>query len=266
MSQLNAVVNINLQNYLRDKEPLAIALSGGIDSSTLTLFCHQNQIEYAGFTITGPHVTDFEIQRVIRLRNEYGLNHIFFYYDYRYYSNVIKNPHDRCFHCKSSLLTGPANFFSSTHTLADGSNYTDTLGHRPGIRALKNLGIISPFVDLKIDKSEIVEMARRLGLKAEEKDSRSCILARFDYGIFLDDNLVLKIRKAEDYLLQQGLTGFRLRVLSPEKCLLQINSQNEPLFKQIQPGFDTLTKQIDLFPYEVDFLPFSKITGYYDQF
>jgi pyridinium-3,5-biscarboxylic acid mononucleotide sulfurtransferase len=257
-------VNIGLYKYLKKREPLAIALSGGIDSSALILFCHSKQIRYAGFTVTGPHITDFEIQRVIALREEYSLNHVFFYYDFKYNKKIIINSKDRCFYCKADLLFGPANFFSSTHTLVDGTNYTDSEGFRPGMRSLKNLGIISPFAQLQINKGEIIHLAGQLGLSRGISDSRSCILARFNYGVYLDEKLVLRIRKAEDYLLHKGLTGFRLRVLGCKEYLLQIDVEQEIMFRQIHSGFDRLARQLNLYPCDVQFRPFAKITGYYD--
>lgn len=257
-------VNIVLYKYLKKKEPLAIALSGGVDSSALVLFCHSNHIRYVGFTLTGPHITDFEIQKVIALREEYSLNHVFFYYDFRYNEKLLINSKDRCFYCKKDLLSGPANFFSSTHTLVDGTNYTDFHGFRPGMRSLKTLGIESPFAELKINKYEIIHLAGQLGLNAGISDSRSCILARFNYGVFLDYKLVLRIRKAEDYLLEQGLTGFRLRVPGWKEYLLQIDVEQEIMFRQIQSGFDQLARQLDLYPCDVQVMQFVEIAGYYD--
>lgn len=257
-------MNIGLYKYLKKREPLAIALSGGIDSSALILFCHSKQIRYVGFTLTGPHITDCEIQKVIALREKYSLNHFFFYYDFRYNKKLIINSKDRCFYCKADLLSGPTNFFSSTHTLIDGTNYTDSIGFRPGMRSLKTLGIISPFAQLQINKGEIIHLARQLGLIAGVSDSRSCILARFNYGVYLDEKLVLRIRKAEDYLLEKGLTGFRLRVLGWKEYLLQVDVEQEIMFRQIQSGFDQLSRQLDLYPCNVQVRPFAEITGYYD--
>ena len=257
-------MNIGLYKYLKKKEPLAIALSGGIDSSALILFCHSKHIRYVGFTLTGPHLTDFEIQKVIALREEFSLNHVFFYYNFRYNKKLIINSKDRCFYCKADLLSGPANFFSSTHTLIDGTNYNDSNGFRPGMRSLKTLGIISPFAELQINKGEIIHLAGQLGLSAGVSDSRSCILARFNYGVYLDDKLVLRIRKAEDYLLEKGLTGFRLRVLGCKEYLLQIDVEQEIMFRQIRSGFDQLARQLDLYPFNVQVMPFNEITGCYD--
>lgn len=253
-----------LQNYLKEKEPLAIALSGGTDSSALILFCRCNQIKYAGFTVVGPHITDYEIKRVMELRKDLALDHFFFYYDYRHYSQVYYNSKQRCFYCKASLFAGPVDFFSHTHTLADGTNSSDIHSYRPGIKANMAQGIISPFADLGMDKKEVISLALELGLKQSLIDSRSCILARFSYGVFLDYNLVKKVRKVEDYLLEKGLKGFRLRVLTCERFLMQVSSHQKFFFEQLMPGFDELMQSLELEPYTVRFLPFAQITGYYD--
>ncbi len=253
-----------LQNYLKEKEPLAIALSGGTDSSALILFCRCNQIKYVGFTVVGPHITDYEIKKVVELRKDHALDHFFFYFDYRHYSLVYFNSKQRCFYCKVSLFAGPVDFFSHTHTLADGTNSSDIHSYRPGIRANMAQGIISPFADLGMDKKEVINLALELGLKQSAIDSRSCILARFSYGVLLDYNLVKKVRKVEDYLLEKGLKGFRLRVLSCERFLMQVSSHQKNFFEQLMPGFDELMQSLELKPYTVRFLPFAQITGYYD--
>lgn len=244
---------------------MAIALSGGIDSSALTLFCHQQNIEYSSFSLIGPHITDYEIKRIINYRFQYNLKHFFFYYDYSTNSCLLKNTKNRCFYCKSDLLSGPVNFFSQTHTLVDGTNLTDTLSFRPGIRALKELGINSPLADLEVTKPQVIQLARHLGLKASQTDSRSCILARFAYGTLLDTDQVKRVRQAENYLLEEGLTGFRFRVLSKNDFLLQVEGSQEVIFQQIQPDFDLLCRRLKLFPYKLHFSGFEMITGFMDK-
>ncbi len=254
----------SIYKYLKEREPLAIAFSGGTDSSALILFCRLNHIKYVGFTIAGPHITDYEIQKVVSLRREYGLNHCFFYCDYKFSSQVARNSRRRCFYCKSNLFSGPVKFFFRTHIVADGTNSTDLLGYRPGIESIRAHGIISPFVDLGMTKDQIIGFARKLGLKANKADSRSCILARFSYGVYLDHDLVIKIRRAEDFLLQQGLSGFRFRVLKPGDYLLQIDEHYGQPFFQIKAGFDQLVDSLGLKSYSIQLMPFGEITGYYD--
>jgi len=264
LNPIKTVLDKSLYNYLKEKQPLAIAFSGGMDSSALILFCHDNQIRYTGFSLIGLHITDYEIQRIIILRKKYGLNHCFFYFDYRSDPRVVLNSRRRCFHCKSLLFSGPARYYARTHTLIDGTNSTDLVGYRPGIEAIKAHGIKSPFADLGMDKDQIISLARQLGLKADRIDSRSCILARFSYGEYLDDLLVARIRKAEDYLLEKGLNGFRLRVLGCSDYLLQMDTSQESLFFHIKPCFDEFIKGSGLYSYRIQIIPFSEMSGYYD--
>jgi pyridinium-3,5-biscarboxylic acid mononucleotide sulfurtransferase len=254
-----------LCSYLQKNAPLAVALSGGADSRALIIFCLRNQIEYAGFTVVGPHITDYEINAVASLVRDHGLNHSFFFYDYRHNSLVASNSKQRCFYCKSSLFAGPAMFFSGTHTLADGTSFSDTLSYRPGIRALKDLGISSPFSELGMTREEVSILARDMGLKESVLDSRSCILSRFRYGLYLDYDLVLKIREAESRLLENGLKDFRLRVINRDSYLLQVSLCRQGVFEKIRPGFDELMSGLGLKPYAVRFLPFEEISGHFDR-
>lgn len=258
-------MNQSLFNYLREKAPLAVAFSGGSDSRALILFCHRNQINYTGFTVVGPHITDYEIKTVGSLVKDHGLDHSFFFYDFRRSPWVASNSKQRCFYCKSALFAGPAEFFSDTHTLVDGTNFSDQQCYRPGIKAIKTLGILSPFAELGITKEDVSILAREMGLEKGVLDSRSCILSRFRYGLYLDYDLVIKIRQVESRLLEKGLKGFRLRVLSGDSYLLQVSATQQGVFKQIGPDFDELMSCLGLKPYDVRFLPFEEISGHFDR-
>lgn len=250
---------------IKSLQPLAIAFSGGVDSTVLTLLCHKYGIDYTSFTIVGPHMTYFEIQRVCRIRDKAGLNHNFFYFDYRLYPEIIFNGLHRCFFCKHYMYSFVRNFFPSKFSLADATNADDMLQFRPGVKAAQMLSVKTPFVSMEVKKNQIFEIAQLLGLQYESLDTRSCIFCRFAYNINLDFHDVHKIRSAEDYLLEKGLKGFRFRRPDHSNFLLQIDTSQQDKFQSISSGFSDYCRILEISPLIIDFLSIEKISGYYDE-
>ena len=254
-----------LRNFLKEKEPLAIAFSGGLDSTALTLFCAANSIRHVCFTIIGPHITDYEIRKIISQRQSHILPHYFFYHDYRENEYIRRNNRDRCYYCKLAFFKQPLNFFSPAHTIVDGTNSTDMLKFRPGIKALYEHGILSPFAAAGMDRKQVSSLAVSIGLGADNFASRSCILTRFDYGVQLDFSLVLKVRAIEDFLLDQGISAFRFRVMGPEKYLLQVDGSQKKYYQKVETEFEKFFNELELGHFDVQFIPFNQISGYFDR-
>lgn len=264
MSPIDPFLFSLLQDELRSKQPLAVAVSGGMDSTTLAMFCLRQGLKHVCFTVIGPHVTDHEIRSVLRLRAEHGLKHIFFYFDYNNHQKIVANSHQRCRYCKHHMFSGPSTYFSDKNTIVDGTNFSDAGTYRPGMISLKELGVVSPFYKCGYDRARVIELSRQLGLNPGLYYSRSCVLTRFAYGIPLDPDLVDTIRTAENYLLDQGLSGFRMRVLCRGEYLLQVDVGQEVIFSRIRPDFDAFARELGLVPYTLQVIPFESITGFFD--
>ncbi len=253
-----------LASFLKEREPLALAFSGGLDSTALTLFCAASSIRHICFTIIGPHITDYEIRKIISLRKTYNLTHYFFYHDYRDNDYIKINNKNRCYYCKQALFTGPLKCFTPSYTLADGTNSTDMPKFRPGIKALHEHGILSPFAAAGINREQVSSLAGSLGLGAENFAARSCILARFDYGVQLDFSLVLKVRAIENFLLDQGISAFRFRVLGSDKYLLQVEISQKYFYQKVESDFEAFVNKLEISHFDLQFMPFNKISGYFD--
>lgn len=258
-------MNELLLDYLHSYSPLAIAFSGGIDSTVLALFCRRHHIIFTCFTVVGPHLTDHEIRRASKLGAEIGFDHSFFYFDFRHMPLITANSRDRCYYCKSGLFSAPSVFYAGTHTLADGTNFTDTLQYRPGTAALRESGFISPFAELGINRNQVLILGQQLGFNANIIDSRSCVLTRFAYGLKLDSDCVQMVRSVENYLLNKGLSGFRFRVFRHEGYLLQIDLTQKSRFEIIRPGFETYLKESGVHNYQLEFKPFDQISAHFDK-
>jgi uncharacterized protein len=93
----------------------------------------------------------------------------------------------------------------------DGSNYDDLSDYRPGMQALKELGIRSPLREAGLTKQEIRELSREAGLPTWNKPAYACLASRIPYGETITREKLLRIEKSEDYLRKSGFVQFRVR-------------------------------------------------------
>lgn len=96
--------------------------------------------------------------------------------------------------------------------IMDGTNEDDLHVYRPGLRALKELGIISPLAEEKVTKAEVRELAEEYGLSVASKPAMPCLATRFPYGTDLTYEKLEKVEKGEAFIRKLGLYNLRLRV------------------------------------------------------
>lgn len=170
---------------------------------------------------------------------------------------IMDNPKNRCFLCKkllfcsikkSSLKQGRLHVF-------DGSNQSDTAEYRPGLAALKELGIKSPLLELGITKPQVRELSRKLGLVTSDKPAAPCMATRLPYGARLDFDLLDRIHQGEIALRQLGFYNVRLRFHDPlirievdEKDLEQVIRHREAIIRLVKDlGFFYVTLDLEGF-------------------
>ncbi len=125
-----------------------------------------------------------------------------------------ENPPDRCYICKRSLFTKIKDIASSLgieHVL-DGTNADDSSDYRPGMRAVKELGIISPLKEARLTKSEIRVLSREAGLASWGKPSCACLASRIATGENITVEKLSMVDRAEEYLKKQGFGQLRVRI------------------------------------------------------
>ncbi len=205
-----------LENYTNDD--IVIAFSGGIDSSLLlriaTLKAKEKGTKVYAVTIhTKLHpMNDLEIAK--RVANEMGAIHKVIHVDELTEANIENNPEDRCYRCKKHLFTellNLANEFSAKY-LIDGTNFDDLKQYRPGIKALKELGVISPLAINELTKAEIRTFASEFNISVANRPSAPCLATRFPYNTKISYEIMRKIEVAEDFIRELGFYNVRVRV------------------------------------------------------
>ncbi len=216
----NLSIYKRLTDYLEQhiKEGIAIAFSGGVDSSLLLkLACdvgQQSQRSVLAVTFETRLHPHGDLEEAQALASDFGAVHQIIQVDEFSDAEILYNPEDRCYRCKKLLfqtLISNANR-EGYHFLIDGTNYDDLNAYRPGRKALKELGIHSPLLELQITKAQIRSLAADLGISSSDRPSAPCLATRLPYGAKLDFETLALIDQGEQFIKSFGFYNVRLRL------------------------------------------------------
>ena len=143
---------------------------------------------------------------------------------------IANNPPERCYLCKKelmSLLWRQAKEKQCTH-LIDGTNASDLLVYRPGLRAIKELQVFSPLAEANITKAQVRGLLEELKLAAAQKPSAPCLATRFAYNSTLNVETMRQIEEVETKLHAQGLYNVRVRVY-PQEHIVRLEVDPEAI-------------------------------------
>ncbi|MEY8355816.1 ATP-dependent sacrificial sulfur transferase LarE [Lachnospiraceae bacterium 54-53] len=199
-------------------EDICLAFSGGVDSSLLL----KTAADAAGKTGKKVYAVTFDsrlhpscdLEIAARVAGELGGIHKVVSVNELEQEEIRFNPVDRCYLCKKKLfqsLKDLAGELNIRHVM-DGTNEDDLHVYRPGIRALRELGIISPLAELHITKAQVKELAAEYGISVASRPSAPCMATRLPYGAEIDYDVLGRIGKGEEFLKAKVKGNVRLRL------------------------------------------------------
>lgn len=203
-----------LLSHLRRFGKIAIAFSGGVDSTFLAKAAHDALGDNAlALTVDSQAYPPESIVETRNLARHIGIRLIEIPADVRNVPMFCENPPDRCYHCKKALFTIMSERASKEgfDTVADGSNIDDDSDFRPGHRALRELGIQSPLKDIGFTKELIRAASRELGLETWNRQSFACLASRFPYGDQITVEALARTAAAESILRDMNIKRYRVR-------------------------------------------------------
>ena len=192
-----------------------MAFSGGVDSSFLLKVAHDVLGDRAvAVTAAPPFVPPRELEAAAAFCRSENIRQIVLPAEALALSYARENPPDRCYHCKKEIFLNILRCAQeqSLAAVIEGSNRDDTGDYRPGMRALRELGIRSPLLELDLGKEEIRLLSRELGLSTWNKPSLACLASRFAYGEAITDEGLARVDRAEQLLFGLGFQQLRVRI------------------------------------------------------
>jgi len=197
---------------LKKLDGIAIAFSGGVDSAFL-LHAAREALgkKVIAITVNSPYIPDWEIEEAVQIAGEKSIEHHIL--DVPVPDQIKNNPADRCYLCKTLVFKLIIEFSQKKgyRIIADGTNADDRNEHRPGMKALRELKVISPMQDSGFTKKDIRQASREMGLSTWEKPAFACLLTRIPYNTRIDKTILRRIERAETYLIGLGIKAVRVR-------------------------------------------------------
>ncbi len=192
---------------------VVLAFSGGVDSSLL-VYCTKEALggdNVLAVTLVTPYLPKSEFVAAKTLTRQIGVLHQMV--EVPIHNAIRNNPPDRCYLCKQ-LLFKKLKQIAEEHgydTVIDGSNRDDLDDYRPGFKAIKELGIRSPMLDIGLTKQDIRDLSEALKLPTWNKPATGCLLTRIPHGTRIDRIELERIEKGETFLRDLGLSVVRIR-------------------------------------------------------
>lgn len=203
-----------LFEIIKGTQKLAVAFSGGVDSALL-LYAAKEALGDAvvAITVFTQSYPQHEVADAEKFLKQYGVKQLKINLDQLSIDGFRKNEADRCYHCKKALLASIIELAAGEGigVVADGSNTDDDGDYRPGMRAIKELGVISPLKMAGLSKADIRELSKEFGLFTWDKPSYACLASRVPYGEEITTEKLVMIEQAEHILHGRGLKNVRVR-------------------------------------------------------
>ncbi len=221
----------NLTSFLRNRKVI-VAFSGGVDSSLLAFL--SNKYAKKALLVTEKSILypDDEIRLTSEFAKKHSITHLIVERNPLKDEKFRINPKNRCYICKTGLYKDIIKIKEERNfdIILDGSNIDDLSDYRPGMQALKELNITTPYIDFKINKQEIRDICKYFNLEVQSKPSMACFSSRIPYDQDINEEKLDMIREAEKFL-RNSYNLNQLRVRLHEGKLARIELMPEDIMK-----------------------------------
>jgi uncharacterized protein len=217
---------VSLVKIMKEKKRVAIAFSGGVDSTLVALAAKEAGIDAMLITMVSPLLSAYETKKAIDRAHKLGIDHLSV--PRVLPPEVVRNRETRCSHCKkeeADMLKSIAKKHAY-NIVADGANFDDMLSEdRPGVKASSKKGIWHPLAEMKMTKKDIREILQDLAPEMWNEPSNSCLATRIAFGENVTAKKLSRIEKAEDFLRKIS-SNVRVRL---HKSIVRIEVDRESM-------------------------------------
>ena len=202
-----------------------------MDSATLLILASSllGREKVLALTVVSPIMAPEDLSHAFSLSSFWGIRHQAVRVDHLALEDFSRNPPDRCYHCKRMMYGELLKIcMRKGYHLADGTLAEDLLEDRPGLKAVFEYGVKTPWLEGSFSKGEIRELARLFKLKIAPKEPSACLVTRFYPGEPITLNGLTKVRKVEGLLKALGFRNPRLRIRA-NGAYLEVKREESPL-------------------------------------
>lgn len=240
---------MELKDFFEVHNKVALGFSGGVDSVYLLYAAVKYGADVAPYYVSTQFQPEFELNDAKKAANLIGAELRIINYDILQHSDITMNTADRCYYCKRKLFNAIIRQAAEDGytTVIDGTNASDIEGDRPGMKALRELEVLSPLRECGITKEKIRELSKEADLFTWDKPAYACLATRIPEGDKITSDKLSRIERAENVLFKRGFTDFRIRLfhsaariqLPDEQMDKMIGMRNE-ILSELEPYFDTI--------------------------
>ena len=205
---------MELSDFFREHTNVALAFSGGTDSGYLLYAAGRYGAACRAYYVKTPFQPDFELEDARKLADELHAELSVTEYDILADGAVVSNPQNRCYFCKKAIFSQIISRAAGDgfKTVIDGTNASDSAEDRPGMRALAELGVLSPLRLCGITKDKVRALSKEAGLFTWNKPSYSCLATRIPSGTRIEYDDLRRVEAAEKELAGLGFSDLRVRI------------------------------------------------------
>jgi len=233
-----------LKENIKALGKVVVAFSGGVDSTFLLKVCidELGRDNVLAVTARSQAITEQEFFEAQELAKHLNARQILVDAGELDDPNIVENPPERCYYCKKHIFN---RFLAIAREkgynfVLEGTNFSDTDDFRPGMRAIRELQVLSPLKEAGLTKDEIRELSKQMGLPTWDKPSYACLFSRFPYGERITPEKLKRVAQAEAILRQNVFKQFRVRSHGE---LARIEVLQQDIEKFLEPSFRNMITQ-----------------------
>ena len=246
---------MTLNQFFEENPKVALAFSGGVDSSYLLYAALRAGAQVKAYYVKTAFQPEFEYEDAMRLARELGAEVKVLRLEALSDEKVAANPANRCYYCKQNIF---GNIWRAARddgftVLLDGTNASDQVADRPGMQALRELEVRSPLREAGLTKADVRRLSREAGLFTWDKPSYACLATRIPTGTVITKETLEKVERGEQLLREAGFRDIRIRLHGnaavlqfPQEDMERAWTRREALHSMLSPLFPLTA--IDLAP------------------